>query len=196
MGLELTTLSMIGNTTGQPQAPRHPRPVRACAHLDALGWASVALTHLSHTSTPPFPPTPNSKETTADDIHGMRSAAGILTENGGMTSHAAVRPSSNPQCIDCLATGITHTDTIPPRPTPGGGPRHGQVLRDGLPFPPRGLRESHLHDAGGAGRQAGGRHLAGRDDGGGEKGVRERECGGDEWNDAVDSLLPLSIPLI
>ena len=30
------------------------------------------------------------KETTADDIHGMRSAAGILTENGGMTSHAAV----------------------------------------------------------------------------------------------------------
>ena len=29
-------------------------------------------------------------ETTADDVHGMHAAAGILTQNGGMTSHAAV----------------------------------------------------------------------------------------------------------
>ena len=30
------------------------------------------------------------KETTAEDIHGMKSSRGILTEQGGMTSHAAV----------------------------------------------------------------------------------------------------------
>jgi pyruvate, orthophosphate dikinase len=30
------------------------------------------------------------KETTAEDIHGMKAAEGILTEQGGMTSHAAV----------------------------------------------------------------------------------------------------------
>ncbi len=30
------------------------------------------------------------KETTPEDIHGMKSAEGILTEHGGMTSHAAV----------------------------------------------------------------------------------------------------------
>lgn len=29
-------------------------------------------------------------QTTADDIHGMKAAVGILTEHGGMTSHAAV----------------------------------------------------------------------------------------------------------
>lgn len=30
------------------------------------------------------------KETTPEDIHGMKSAAGVLTALGGMTSHAAV----------------------------------------------------------------------------------------------------------
>ena len=30
------------------------------------------------------------RETTPEDIHGMKAAAGILTELGGMTSHAAV----------------------------------------------------------------------------------------------------------
>ena len=40
--------------------------------------------------TPIHPFLKRMQETTADDIHGMRSSAGILTENGGMTSHAAV----------------------------------------------------------------------------------------------------------
>ncbi|KAM3569095.1 hypothetical protein VYU27_008795 [Nannochloropsis oceanica] len=30
------------------------------------------------------------KETTAEDVHGMKSAKGVLTQHGGMTSHAAV----------------------------------------------------------------------------------------------------------
>jgi pyruvate,orthophosphate dikinase len=30
------------------------------------------------------------KETTAEDIHGMKSSKGVLTQQGGMTSHAAV----------------------------------------------------------------------------------------------------------
>ena len=48
-------------------------------------------------------------ETTADDIHGMRAAAGICTENGGMTSHAAVVARGMGKC--CVTGAHTlHVD--------------------------------------------------------------------------------------
>ena len=47
-------------------------------------------------------------ETTADDIHGLISAEGILTARGGMTSHAAVvaRGMGKPCVAGCTALQI------------------------------------------------------------------------------------------
>ncbi|NQX89817.1 MAG: pyruvate, phosphate dikinase [Halioglobus sp.] len=66
------------------------------------------------------------RETTPEDIHGMRVAAGVLTELGGMTSHAAVVARGMGVCaitgcntlsIDCAAETATTED--------------GEVLRRG-----------------------------------------------------------------
>ncbi len=72
------------------------------------------------------------RETTPEDIHGMRVAAGILTELGGMTSHAAVVARGMGVCAitGCDALSVdsaagTATTTEPalhpllPRPGPG-----------------------------------------------------------------------------
>ena len=46
-------------------------------------------------------------ETTADDIHGMAAAAGILTAHGGATSHAAVVARGMGKCCITGATALT-----------------------------------------------------------------------------------------
>ena len=69
------------------------------------------------------------RETTAEDIHGMKVAAGVLTELGGMTSHAAVVARGMGVCaitgcdalsIDCEA-GIATT-------TAGATLRRGDII--------------------------------------------------------------------
>ena len=52
------------------------------------------------------------RETTPDDIHGMKVAAGILTELGGMTSHAAVVARGMGVCAitGCGTLSINHAE--------------------------------------------------------------------------------------
>jgi pyruvate, orthophosphate dikinase len=54
------------------------------------------------------------RETTPEDIHGMKVAAGILTELGGMTSHAAVVARGMGVCAitGCGSLSINHGDGI------------------------------------------------------------------------------------
>ncbi|MDO8862868.1 pyruvate, phosphate dikinase [Haliea sp. E1-2-M8] len=47
------------------------------------------------------------RETTPEDIHGMKVAAGILTELGGMTSHAAVVARGMGVCAITACTGLS-----------------------------------------------------------------------------------------
>ena len=48
------------------------------------------------------------KETTPEDIHGMKSAQGVLTALGGMTSHAAVVARGMGKCCvsGCTAAEV------------------------------------------------------------------------------------------
>ena len=51
------------------------------------------------------------RETTPEDIHGMRVAAGVLTELGGMTSHAAVVARGMGVCAitGCVSLSIDYS---------------------------------------------------------------------------------------
>jgi pyruvate,orthophosphate dikinase len=66
------------------------------------------------------------RETTPEDIHGMRVAAGILTELGGMTSHAAVVARGMGVCAitGCDALSIDYTEGT-------ASTREGVVIRRG-----------------------------------------------------------------
>ncbi len=75
------------------------------------------------------------RETSPEDIHGMKAANGILTSRGGMTSHAAVVARVIGKC--CVAgCSSVHVDyasktlTVTP-PGEDGAPREAVVLREG-----------------------------------------------------------------
>jgi pyruvate,orthophosphate dikinase len=69
------------------------------------------------------------RETTPEDIHGMRVAAGVLTELGGMTSHAAVVARGMGVCAitGCAALNIDYAAGTATTPA-GVILRRGQVI--------------------------------------------------------------------
>ena len=75
------------------------------------------------------------RETSPEDIHGMKAAAGILTSRGGMTSHAAVVARVIGKCCvaGCSAVTVdyaTKTLSVTP-PSEDGTPSATVVLREG-----------------------------------------------------------------
>lgn len=69
------------------------------------------------------------RETTPEDIHGMKVAAGILTELGGMTSHAAVVARGMGVCAITGAGGLRINYAEGTATTPGGVViRRGDVI--------------------------------------------------------------------
>jgi pyruvate,orthophosphate dikinase len=73
------------------------------------------------------------RETTPEDIHGMRVAEGVLTELGGMTSHAAVVARGMGVCAitGCDALRIDRAGGHGHRRGWHGDPRGDVVTLDG-----------------------------------------------------------------